>query len=322
MKFFLRAKVFASAMFFIIGNAFAQADYPKKPITIIVPYAVGGGADQVARLIGQQLSLRLKQSVVIENRGGGSNTIGMNFVAKAAPDGYVLGLATPTFLMTPSIIKNHPYDPLGDFTGVGIFSDAPLVLAVNPKLPVKTVKELIEYGKSHPNELNWASGGTASTQGLAGILFGMTAGIQTTQVQYKGSSQGLNDLLGGSVQFMFNPMPSIIQHERSGKLRILGVAGTQKMTKYPEFPLIQDALPGFHASGWFGFVAPKGTPTAILDLLNKEVNEIVKDPMIKERLIEEGLEPRNISREAFNKMMQTEFAKYQKTLSTQNIVKE
>jgi tripartite-type tricarboxylate transporter receptor subunit TctC len=131
------AKVFALHLFFLCSVAFGQADYPKKPITIIVPYAVGGGADQVARLVGQQLSVRLKQSVVIENRGGGSNTIGMNFVAKSAADGYTLGLATPTFLMTPSIIKNQPYDPLGDFTGVAIFTDAPLVLAVNSKLPVK-----------------------------------------------------------------------------------------------------------------------------------------------------------------------------------------
>jgi len=322
VKVFLRAQFIALSLVLFSSWAIAQTDYPKKSITIIVPYAVGGGADQVARLIGQQLSLRLKQSVVIENRGGGSNTIGMNFVAKAAADGYTLGLATPTFLMTPSIIKNHPYDPLGDFTGIGVFADAPLVLAVNPKLPVKSVKELIEYGKSHPNELNWASGGTASTQGLAGVLFGMTAGIQTTQVQYKGSSQGLNDLLGGSVQFMFNPMPSIIQHERSGKLRILGVAGTQKMTKYPEFPLISDGLPGYHASGWFGFVAPKGTPTAILDLLNKEINEIVKEPSMREKLIEEGLEPKNITRDVFNKSMQVEFAKYQKILATQNIIKE
>ena len=322
MIIFSRKKLIALSLVLISSWSMAQTDYPKKPITIIVPYAVGGGADQVARLLGQQLSLRLKQSVVIENRGGGSNTIGMNAVAKAAPDGYTLGLATPTFLMTPSIIKNHPYDPLGDFTGIGVFADAPLVLAVNSKLPVKSVKDLIEYGKARPNELNWASGGTASTQGLAGLLFSMTAGIQTTQVQYKGSSQGLNDLLGGSVQFMFNPMPSIIQHERSGRIRILGVAGTHRMTKYPEFPLISDTLPGFQASGWFGFVAPKGTPPAILDLLNKEFNEIVKDPAIRDRLIDDGLEPKNITREAFNKSLQSEFAKYQKILATQNIVKE
>lgn len=321
MNYLARIKVLFVLLIFS-NCVVAQVDYPKKSITIIVPYAVGGGADQVARLIGQQLSLRLKQPVVIENRGGGSNTIGMNFVSKAAPDGYTLGLATPTFLMTPSLIKNHPYDPMGDFTGVAIFTDAPLVLAVNSKLPVKSVKELIEYGKSHPNQLNWASGGTASTQGLAGVLFGMTAGIQTTQVQYKGSSQGLNDLLGGSVQFMFNPMPSIIQHERSGKLRILGVAGTSKMSKYPEFPLISDSLPGYQASGWFAFVAPKGTPVSVLDLLNKEINEIVKDSAIRDRLIEDGLEPKTLSRDAFNKLLQSEFVKYQKILATQNIIKE
>jgi tripartite-type tricarboxylate transporter receptor subunit TctC len=308
--------------FFVISLSYAQNSYPKKPITIVVPYAVGGGADQVARMVGQQLSLRLNQSVVIENRGGASNTIGMNVVAKAAPDGYTIGLATPTFLMTPSIIKNHPYDPIADFSPITLFADAPLVLAVNAKLPFKNVKDLVEFGRKHPNELNWASGGTASTQGLAGLLFSMSAGMQTTQVQYKGSSQGLNDLLGGTVQFMFNPMPSIIQHERSGKLRILGVAGTQKMTKYPEFPIIADTLPGFHASGWFGFVAPKGTPNEVLDLLNREVNEIMKDPVIREKSIEEGLEPRNMSREAFGKLMQTDFMKYQKILATQNIVKE
>ena len=311
---FFRPQFLALSLVLFQSWSIAQTDYPKKSITIIVPYAVGGGADQVARLLGQQLSIRLKQSVVIENRGGGSNTIGMNLVAKALPDGYTFGLATPTFLMTPSIIKNHPYDPLGDFTGIGVFADAPLVLAVNPKLPVKSVKELIEYGKTHSNMLNWASGGTASTQGLAGVLFGMTAGIQTTQVQYKGSSQGLNDLLGGSVQFMFNPMPSIIQHERSGKLRILGVSGTQKMTKYPEFPLISDTLPGYHA--------PKKTPPAVLDLLNKEFNEIIKEPAMREKLIEDGLEPKDIKREVFNKLMEDEFIKYQKILSTQNIVKE
>ncbi len=322
MKFAFQLKSVLLSLVAFIGLAHAQSDYPKKPITIIVPYAVGGGADQVARFIGQQLSLRIKQTVIIENRGGGSNTIGMNFVAKASADGYTLGLATPTFLMTPAIIKNHPYDPIGDFTGVALFADAPLVLAVNPKLPVKTIKDLVDYGKAHPNQLNWASGGTASTQGLAGLLFGMTAGIETTQVQYKGSSQGLNDLLGGSVQFMFNPMPSIIQHERSGKLRILGVAGTEKMTKYPEFALISDTLPGFHASGWFGFVAPKGTPTAVLDMLNKEIQDIVKDPANRIRMVEEGLEPRMMSRDVFNKNMHNEFIRYQKILSTQNIIKE
>jgi hypothetical protein len=322
LKFAFQLKSVLLSLVAFIGLAHAQSDYPKKPITIIVPYAVGGGADQVARFIGQQLSLRIKQTVIIENRGGGSNTIGMNFVAKASADGYTLGLATPTFLMTPAIIKNHPYDPIGDFTGVALFADAPLVLAVNPKLPVKTIKDLVDYGKAHPNQLNWASGGTASTQGLAGLLFGMTAGIETTQVQYKGSSQGLNDLLGGSVQFMFNPMPSIIQHERSGKLRILGVAGTEKMTKYPEFALISDTLPGFHASGWFGFVAPKGTPTAVLDMLNKEIQDIVKDPANRIRMVEEGLEPRMMSRDVFNKNMHNEFIRYQKILSTQNIIKE
>ena len=306
-----------------LGNAVqAQAsDYPKRAITIVVPYAAGGGADQVARVIGVELGNRLKQSVIIENRGGGSNTIGMSVVAKAAPDGYTLGLATPTFLMTPAIIKNHPYDPVKDFIGVGIFADAPLVFAINPKVPAKNIKEFIEYAKANPTKLNWGSGGSASTQGLAGIMFDTAAGIQTTQVQYKGSSQGLNDLLGGNIQFMFNPMPSIIQHERSGNVKILGVAGTTKLTKYPEFPLISDTLPGFTASGWFGLVAPKGTPPEVLAILNNQLKEILNDPALRARLIENGLEPKFLNLEIFNTLLQSDFVKYQKILAAQPIDK-
>ncbi len=302
--------------------AFAQADYPKRPITIIVPYAAGGGADQVTRLIAQRLTERLKQSVIVDNRGGASNTIGMNAVAKAAPDGYTLGLVTPTFLMTPSLIKNHPYDPIKDFTAIGMIGDAPLFLAVHPSVPAKNVKELIAYAKTQPGKLNWASGGTASTQGVAGLLFGTMAGIETVQVQYKGSSQGMTDLLAGTVQYMFNPMPSIAQHAKSGKLKILGVGNLERSKLHPEMPAIAETVPGYRFSGWFGLVAPAGTPKAIVDRLNRELSEIVKTKATRDTMIESGLDPLAMTPEAFTKMMAVDMAKYAEIFTAEKVKPE
>ncbi len=302
--------------------ALAQADYPNRAVRIIVPFAAGGGADQIARLIGQRLSERLKQNIIVENRGGASNTIGMNVVAKASADGYTLGLVTPTFLMTPSLIKNHPYDPIKDFSAVAMLGDAPLFLVKHPSLPVKNVKELVQYAKSRPGQLNWASGGTASTQGLAGLLFSSMADIKTVQVQYKGSSQALIDLLVGTVQYMFNPMPSIIQHVKNGRLRIVGVASTERSALRPEIRAIAETVPGFHATGWFGLVVPAGTPKAIVDQLNREITDIVKTPATRDPMIESGLEPKVMTVDAFGKMMSTDLGKYAKIFAVENLKPE
>src|SRR5690349_2103231 len=193
---------------FLAGHAAAQ-DYPDKPIRIVVPYAAGGGADILARLVGQELSSRLGQPVVVENRGGASNTIGMAAVAQSPADGYTLGLATPVFVMTPSLIKNHPYDPLKDFTPVAMIGHTPLVLVVHPSVPAKTTKEFIALGKAKPGALNFASLGAATTQGLAATMFNAMTGIDAVQVPYKGSAPGVSDLLGGNVQYMFNALPSM-----------------------------------------------------------------------------------------------------------------
>ncbi len=318
-------RAFSAAILLACGYAplaLAQADYPQRRITIIVPYAAGGGADQVTRLIGQRLSERLKQSVVVENRGGASNTIGMNVVAKAPADGYTLGLVTPTFLMTPSLIRNHPYDPIKDFTPVAMLGDTPLVLAIHPSLPVKNVKEFVEYAKSQPGKLNWASGGTASTQGLAGLLFASMTGINTVQIQYKGSVEGLTALMGGTIQYMFNPMPSVLQHAKSGKLKIIGAASLERSALHPEMPAIAESVPGFRAIGWFGFVAPAGTPKAIVERLNHEIATILKTPATRDLMIESGLEPKAMSPEAFGKMMSADFGKYAEIFTAEKIKPE
>jgi tripartite-type tricarboxylate transporter receptor subunit TctC len=305
-----------------VTAAFAQADYPNRSVRIVVPYAAGGGADQVTRLIGIRLGERLKQAVVVENRGGGSNTIGMSVVAKAPADGYTLGLVTPTFLMTQSMMKNHPYDTIKDFSAVAMLGDAPLFLAIPASLPVNNLKEFVQYGKANQGQLNWASGGSTSTQGLAGLMFSSAAGLKTMQIQYKGSSQGMTDLLAGRVQFMFNPLPSIIAHTKSGKLKILGVASTERLSAHPDIPVIADTVPGFSAAGWFALVAPAGTPKEIVDRLNREIGEIIKNPEVQASMIESGLEPKVMSPAEFSKMMSVDFVKYAKTFADAGIKPE
>lgn len=300
--------------------SWAQGNFPNRPVKIIVPYAAGGGADQVTRLIGQRLGERLKQNIVVENRGGGSNTIGMAAVAKSPADGYTLGLVTPTFLMTQSTIKNHPYDTIKDFTAVAMFGDAPLFLAVPGTLPVKNVREFVQYGKT--TQMNWASGGTASTQGLAGLTFSALAGLNTVQIQYKGSSQGMTDLLAGRVHFIFNPLPSLVGHAKSGKLRILGVASNERVASHPDIPAIAETLPGYYAAGWFGLVAPAGTPKPIIDRLNREIADILNTPETRASMVESGLEPRVMSPAEFGQMLGSEFAKYTKVFNDEGIKPE
>ncbi|HEY2628689.1 MAG TPA: tripartite tricarboxylate transporter substrate-binding protein, partial [Usitatibacter sp.] len=225
--------------------AFAQGDYPSKPIKIVVPYAAGGGADILTRLVSQQLSQRLKQPVVVENQGGGSNTIGMGTVKRADPDGYTLGVATPVFVVAPLGMKTSPYDALADFAPVAMFGFTPLILVVHPSVPAKDVKEFIALAKSKPGALNFASLGSFTTQGLAAFLFNQMAGIDAVEVPYKGSAPGVTDLLAGNVQYMFNALPSMLGHVRSGKLRALGVSGAKRDPEIPELPTIKDTVAGY-----------------------------------------------------------------------------
>ena len=309
-----------AALLFCAG-AFAQ-DYPAKPIKVIVPYAAGGGADILARLVGQQLGERLKQPVVVENRGGGSNTIGMGAVASSAKDGYTLGLATPVFVMTPSLMKNHPYDPLKDFEPVAMIGFTPLVLVVHPSVPAKTTKEFIALAKSKPGTLNFASLGAATTQGLAASMFNFMTGIDAVQVPYKGSAPGTTDLLAGNVQFMFNALPSMLQHIQAGKLRALGVTSAKPATQLPEVPTIRDAVPGYEVVTWYSFVAPAGTPKPVIERLNREISAIVDSPQMKEKLREQGLEADAMKPEELGALYKAETAKWAKVIRDSRIQPE
>ena len=310
-----------AALLLVSFAAFAQ-DFPSKPIKVVVPYAAGGGADLLARLVGQQLGERLKQAVLVENRGGGSNTIGMTAVATAPKDGYTLGLATPVFVMTPALMKNHPYDPLRDFEPVAMIGFTPLVLVVHPGVPAKTIREFIALAKSQPGSLNFASLGAATTQGLAATMFDLMTGIDAVQVPYKGSAPGTADLLAGNVQFMFNALPSMLPHIQAGKLRALGVSGAKRSPQMPDVPPINESVPGYEVTTWYSFVAPAGTPRPVVELLNREISAIVESPPMKERLKDQGLEADAMKPDELAALYRKEAAKWAKVIKDASIPAE
>ena len=296
----------------LAAPAWAQGDYPSKPIKIVVPYAAGGGADILARLVGQQLGERLKQPVIVENQGGGSNTIGMGAVKRSDPDGYTLGVATPVFVVAPLGMKTAPYDALADFAPVAMFGFTPLILVVHPSVPAKDLREFIALAKAKPGSLNFASLGSFTTQGLAAFLFNQMAGIDAVEVPYKGSAPGVTDLLAGNVQYMFNALPSMLGHVRSGKLRALGVSGAKRDPELPDVPTIKDTLPGYVVTTWYSLVAPKGTPKEIVERLNREINAIVSKPEIARQLHERGLEADAMTPEELGQHMKKEAATWAK----------
>ena len=297
-------------------------DFPAKPLRVIVPYAAGGGADILARLVAQELTARLKQPVVVENRGGASNTIGMQAVAASAPDGYTLGLATPVFVMTPSLIKNHPYDTLKDFAPVAMIGNTPLVLVVHPSVPAKTTQEFIALGKSKPGSLNFASLGAATTQGLAASMFNFMTGIDAVQISYKGSAPGVTDLLGGNVQFMFNALPSMLQHIETGKLRALATTGPKRSPQLPNVPTAKEAVPGYEVVTWYSFVAPAATPKAVVERLNREISAIVEAPEMKEKLRGQGVEADAMKPEELAALFKSETTKWAKVIKDAKIQAE
>jgi len=303
------ASLLASLLFSLCASA---QDYPSKPIKIIVPYAAGGGADILARLIGQQLGERLKQPVVVENQGGGSNTIGMGTVKRSDPDGYTLGVATPVFVTAPLGMKSKPYDAIADFAPVAMFGFTPLILVVHPSVPAQNLKEFVALGKSRPGSLNFASLGSYTTQGLAATLFNQLSGIDAVEIPYKGSAPGVADLLGGNVQYMFNALPSMLGHVKQGKLRALGVSSAKRSPEVPDVPAIQEVVPGYVVTTWYSLVAAKATPKEIVEKLNHEINAIVKQPEIARQLHERGVDVDPMTPEELGQHLRKEAATWAK----------
>ena len=259
--------------------------YPSKPVKLVVPYAAGGSTDQLARAVADHLGRALGQSVVVENKPGGNTIVAADFVAKSPADGYTLFMGSSASLAVNPLLYNQlPYDPKADFAGISMLAASPLILVVPQDLPVKSVSEFIAYAKAKPGSMNYASVGNGNPLHLAGELFKVSAGIDMVHVPYNGSSPALTALIGNQVQAMFDVVLTSNPHIKSGKLRALGVTGSQRIPLLPEVPTVAEAgLPGYEAGIWFAMVAPKATSAAIVQRLNQEVVKILKLPEMRAR---------------------------------------
>ena len=274
-------------------GARAEAEYPTRPITLIVPYAAGGGNDVLARGVAEPMGKTLGQAVVIENHGGAGGSLGTRQVAKSAPDGYTLGLGgTGTLAVDPTLYPNVGYDPRKDFAPVGLIATSPLIILVNPSLPAHNVQELIALAKKQPGKLNYASAGRGSGIHLGTVLFALTAGIELTHIPYKGSGPALTDLLGNHVAIYFSSLPPAIGLVKEGKLRALGVTGLKRSPIFPDVPTVaEQGLPGFEAVLHYGIVAPAGTPRPIVEKLNAALRTALNSDEVHKRIATEGAEP-------------------------------
>ena len=294
----------------------AAADYPTKPIRLVVPFPPGGTTDILARAVAQKLSETWNQQVIVDNRPGAGGNIGADLVAKAPPDGYTLVMGTVgTHAINPNLYSKMPYDHVKDFSPVILVAGVPNVLVVNPSLPVHSVKELIDYAKANPGKLNFASSGNGTSIHLSGELFKTMAGVQMTHVPYKGSAPALADLMGGQVQLMFDNLPSSLGLIKGGKLRAIAVTSTTRAAALPDVPTIAESgLPGFEASSWFGVLAPAGTPHDIVAKLNGTIAAWLATPDAKEKLLAQGAIAAGGSPEDFAQHIDRETAKWAKVV--------
>jgi tripartite-type tricarboxylate transporter receptor subunit TctC len=297
---------------------FAQgaANYPAKPVRLVVPFPAGGTTDILARAVAQKLSEAWGRQMIVDNRPGAGGNIGSDLVAKSAPDGYTLLMGTVgTHAINPSLYKNMPYDHVKDFAPVILVAGVPNVLVVNPSLPVHSVPELIAYAKANPGKLNFASSGNGTSIHLSGELFKAMTGVEMTHVPYKGSAPALTDLIGGQVQLMFDNLPSSLPFIKAGKLRALAVTSGARAAALPDLPtLAESGLPGFEASSWFGVLAPAGTPRDIVAKLNGAIAGWLASPEAKGKLLAQGAIAAGGTPEDFARHIGAETSKWAKVV--------
>jgi tripartite-type tricarboxylate transporter receptor subunit TctC len=275
----LATAVFAATALPVMAQSVEQ--WPERPVRIIVPLGAGGPADLVARYLGQQLGERFKQSFVIENRPGASGIIGTGEAAKSPPDGYTLLLVASPHVNLEILAHNKPYQLMRDFTTVAMCCSTDAVMVVNPKVPAKTVAEFIALAKANPGKLTFASSGPGSNKHLGGELFKLMTGTDILHVAYKGSTGARNDIIGGHVDMMFDEIPSVAPNVLAGQVRALGVTGKTRSKALPDVPTVAETVPGYEHTGWFGIMAPAGTPKPIVDRLNAELRAIVAKPEVQ-----------------------------------------
>ena len=285
--------------------------WPAKPVKIVVAFTAGGTTDIMARTLAQRLSEQFGQPFVIENKPGAGGNIGTEYVARAAPDGYTLIVnSVGPMAVNPTLYKWLPYDPLTDLVPVAQISDVPNVLVVHPGLGIRSVEQLVSYGKAHPGALNYASTGVGTSSHLAGFMLASRAGFEATHVPYKGA-EALKDLLAGRVQFMFATIPSVIAHIKAGTVIAIAVSSARRSRSMPDVPTVAESgFPGFEAGSWFGLFAPRGTPAPVIQALNRATNAFIAERQVQSKMIEEGADPAGGTPEQFGAFVRREHEKW------------
>ena len=313
---------FAAAVLSVAAVGAAQAQsYPNKPVRLIVPYPAGGTTDIIARVAAQQLSERLKQPFVVENKAGANGAIGSVEVARAPADGYTLLMGTAsTHGINSAVYKSLPYDAVKDFAPVTIVASTPNIIAVHPSVPAKNLQELLALAKAQPGKLNYGSTSLGGSPHMSAELLKMMAGVDMVHVPYKGAAPMLTDLMGGQVQIGFDNLPSTINFVRSGKVRAIAVTTPQRWPGAPEIPTVAESgLPGYEVSGWFGLLAPAGTPPAVLATIQQALSEAVKQPEVNKQMLELGAQPVANTPDAFAKLVQADVAKWRDVVKTTGV---
>jgi tripartite-type tricarboxylate transporter receptor subunit TctC len=321
----LSKKAFSSLLvavtFFLSGTTVAQErDYPTKPIRMIVPYAAGGGTDLVARQFAQKLSERLKQQVIVDNRGGAGGLIGSEAASRATPDGYTIAMIAASYTVMPSLYKLS-YDPVRDISPISMVGTSPSLVAVHPSVPIRSVKELIAYAKANPGKLNYGSSGQGGNTHLTTELFMLMAGVQMTHVPYKGNAPAVVALAAGEVQLAFSSMLSLLPQVKAGRVRAIAITGARRSFAVPDLPTIAESgLPGYEAASWYGIAGPAKFPPSLVARFNKELGVIATDPEVKDRMAVEGLEALHTTPAEFGKIIAQDIAKWAKVVKAAKIV--
>ena len=300
-----------TALTLVLASGLAQAQsYPNRPVKIVVPFAAGGPADNYARFMAQRLSEELKQTFVIDNKPGAGSIIGTDLVAKSPADGYTLLMMSNTHTVNESLIPTKPFGLMKDFVGIAPVNYSNLLLVVHPSVPVKTVGELVALAKSKPGKLNYASSGNGTPYHMAGELFKFMAGIDMTHVPYKGSSGARTDIVGGQVDVMFDAETTMAAMSRDNKVRALAGTGLARSANLQDLPTVAETVPKFEATIWLGLMAPKGTPTEVVNKLNAEVRKIVNNPDVKAAWAKQGAVPMSMNVPEFEQYLNADIAKW------------
>jgi tripartite-type tricarboxylate transporter receptor subunit TctC len=315
---FLRTLAGAAGLTAAAGIGRAET-YPARPVHVIVPQAAASSSDITARLIGQWLSEHLGQQFVVDDRPGVGGNLGTEAVVRAAPDGYTLLLINSQNAISPALYPDLSFDFIRDIAPVARINGVPLLMEVNPALPVKTVPELIAYAKAHPGKINMASAGIGGPQHVAGELFKAMAGVDLVHVPYRGSTPAITDLLAGQVQLMFDVLATALPQVKAGKLRALGVTTQKRLDALPDVPAIAEFLPGYEAVAWIGIGAPAATPAPIIEVLNREINSGLADARIKDKLTDLGYVVVSGTPQDFGRFIAAETAKWGKVIRDANI---